>query len=142
MLATGPHHTIPCCCQAWGRPKRRMFPGRPDQVRQARRFVARALDGCPVADDAILCTSELAVNTLHHTKTATGGTFEVIIWRAQRAVRIAVVDNGSDTMPAALPLLTHETSGRGLALVQSLATRWGSTGNPDRRTVYFTMEWP
>lgn len=41
-------------------PRRRVFPGRPDQVAQARRFVARALEACPAADDAVLCVSDLA----------------------------------------------------------------------------------
>ncbi len=48
-------------------PKRRVFPGRPEQVALARRFVARMLDGCPVADDAQLCASELASNAIRHT---------------------------------------------------------------------------
>jgi hypothetical protein len=50
-------------------PKRRVFPGRPDQVAQARRFVGRVLSGCPVADDALLCVSELASNAIRHTRT-------------------------------------------------------------------------
>jgi hypothetical protein len=41
-------------------PERRVFPGLPLQLAQVRRFVARALDGCPVLDEAVLCVSELA----------------------------------------------------------------------------------
>ena len=40
--------------QAWARE----FPARPDQVGQARKFLALALNGCPVADDAVLCLSD------------------------------------------------------------------------------------
>jgi hypothetical protein len=43
---------------AWSR----IFPARADQVREARAFLRAALDGCPAADDAILCISELAAN--------------------------------------------------------------------------------
>jgi hypothetical protein len=40
------------------------YPGRAGHVRDARRFLAAALDGCAVADDAILCLSELAANAV------------------------------------------------------------------------------
>lgn len=43
-----------------------MYPGRPDQVRDARRAVARHLAGCPALDDAVLITSELASNAVLH----------------------------------------------------------------------------
>jgi hypothetical protein len=32
-------------------------------------------------------------------------------------------------------------SGRGLGLVESLATRWGHLGNRDGRVVRFEVEW-
>ena len=64
-------------------PRRRVFPGHPDQVRQARRFVARALDGCPAADDAVLGVSELASNAIQHTRSGKGGRFQVLVWRGQ-----------------------------------------------------------
>ena len=35
----------------------RDFPARPDQVGQARKFLAAALGGCPAADDAVLWSS-------------------------------------------------------------------------------------
>src|SRR5689334_3413026 len=40
------------------------YAGRADQVRHARRAVARYLTGCPVADDAVLIVSELASNAV------------------------------------------------------------------------------
>ena len=39
-----------------------VFPARPDQVREARKLISAALEGCPVADDAILCISEFTDN--------------------------------------------------------------------------------
>ena len=47
----------------------RVFSATPSQVRQARKFLAAALDGCPIADDAILCLSELASNSVLHSNT-------------------------------------------------------------------------
>jgi anti-sigma regulatory factor (Ser/Thr protein kinase) len=46
----------------------REFPARPDQVGQARKFLALALEGCPVTDDAVLCLSELASNSVLHSE--------------------------------------------------------------------------
>jgi hypothetical protein len=42
------------------------YPGRPEQVRDARRAVARHLAGCLRADDATLVVSELASNAILH----------------------------------------------------------------------------
>ena len=39
------------------RPRRRVFPGADSQVGRARLFVGDVLDGCPVADDAVLLTA-------------------------------------------------------------------------------------
>jgi hypothetical protein len=82
------------------RPRRRVFPGRPDQVRHARRFVGRALHGCPVTDTAVLLTSELASNAVQHTATRDGGTFEVIACRADAAAAVAVIGDAAATTPA------------------------------------------
>src|ERR1039458_2462038 len=42
------------------------YPGRPDQVQDARRAVARHLAGCQAKDDAVLIVSELASNAVLH----------------------------------------------------------------------------
>ena len=52
------------------------FRGRPDQVRQVRAAVARYLDGCPVAEDAVLAVSEIASNSVLHSQSS-GGLFTV-----------------------------------------------------------------
>jgi hypothetical protein len=109
----GPHATA--SARTWIRE----FPARPEQVGQARRFLAFALEGCPVADDAVLCLSELAGNSVLHSRSRRpGGTFTV---RAEVCegdyVRVEVRDEGG-------PWNGHcGVDGRphGLAIVRKLA---------------------
>ncbi len=129
-------------------PKRRVFPGRPEQVAQARRFVARMLDGCPVADDAQLCASELASNAIRHTRTGRrSGKFQVLVWRGRASACVAVLDDGSDITPVAAANTARPLteSGHGLLAVQTLAARWGHHGYRDgsaRGTaVWFRLDW-
>jgi serine/threonine-protein kinase RsbW len=123
------------------RPKRRSFPGRPNQVAQARDFVRRALESCPVVEDAILLVSELATNALKHTATGLGGYFDVTILSSENSVMIAVTDNGSDKIPVHGAPLPEDATGRGLELVESIAARWGYCGGRHGRTVWFELRW-
>jgi hypothetical protein len=52
-------------------------------------------------------------------------------------VRVAVTDAGSSATPAVTCALGCETSGRGLALLEVLAKRWGYHGDRNGRTVWF-----
>jgi anti-sigma regulatory factor (Ser/Thr protein kinase) len=132
-------------------PKRRVFPGLPDQVAHARKFVARVLDRCPVTimDTALLLTSELVTNTLRHTGTADGGTFEVIVWRGLAATCIAILDGGSDSTPIRhapdqderIESAEPAESGHGLVLVDALATRWGYRRYDEGTAVWFLLRW-
>jgi hypothetical protein len=79
--------------------------------------------------------------------------FDVIIWPGVAAAYIAVIDDGSDTVPSAPghdPADLAE-SGRGLQLVDLLATQWGhhghkaidaGNGNTKRTLVWFRLDWP
>jgi hypothetical protein len=68
------------------------YPGRPDQVQDARRAVARHLAGCPALDDAILITSELASNA-------------VIFFLLSSCVAITAIGRQADLRPALLGYL-------------------------------------
>jgi Histidine kinase-like ATPase domain len=105
----------------------REFAARPEQVGQARKFLAAALGGCPVADDAVLCLSELAGNSvLHSASRRPGGTFTV---RAEvrhgDCVRIEVRDEGGPwgERPCA------DGQAHGLAIVRALAAESGIDGD-------------
>jgi len=126
---------------AVARAKRRVFPGRREQVAHARRFVARALAGCSVTGEATLCVSELATNALLHTASGNEGEFEVIVQRGRSWIRIAVTDEGSPTTPTPRALDATSEDGRGLGLVALIAYRWGQRGNEHGRTVWFELRW-
>jgi serine/threonine-protein kinase RsbW len=125
-----------------GRPQleRRVFPGRPEQVACARRFISRVLTRCPAAADAVLLTSELVTNTVLHTVTGHGGDFEIIACHGPAAVRVTVTDGGSRSGPELVPQAELGTSGRGLALVGALAARWGHHGSERGRAVWFELD--
>jgi hypothetical protein len=117
------------------------YPGRAEQIRLVRAALAPLLEGCPVADDALLICSELAANAaLHSRSAAPGGRFTV---RAEtfpgEYVRIEVTDQGG-------AWVSHRDEERphGLDLVHALAGqgRWGVTGGPDGRTVWVQLDWP
>jgi serine/threonine-protein kinase RsbW len=109
---------------AWSR----RYPGRADQIREARRFLAGVLDGCPTADDAILCLSELATNAVTHSNSRQpGGLFTVRAGiRASGRVRVEVEDQGG---PWTQQVCADGQHGRGLHVVSQLAHAWGITGN-------------
>src|SRR2546428_3593578 len=75
--------------------RRRMFAGRADQARHARRFLQAALDGCPVADMVVLLADELVTNALVHTRSGDGGVFEVMVWSGPSSAWVAGLDGGS-----------------------------------------------
>ena len=128
-------------------PKRRVLAGTPDQVAVARKFVARVLDGCPAADDAVLCVSELASNAIRHTRTGYRGKFQVIVWRGLTSACVAVLDEGADSAPEVAGGTRGRLaeSGHGLLTVESLATWWGHRTYQDGAihgtAVWFCLDW-
>jgi anti-sigma regulatory factor (Ser/Thr protein kinase) len=126
---------------AIAKPSMRVFLGSRREVRNVREFVARVVDGCPVTDEVILLVSEVATNAVVHTASGKGGTFTVIVHPLDRMVRVEVHDGGSETSPGVRAPEDLAGSGRGLGLVESLATRWGHLGNRDGRVVWFEVDW-
>jgi serine/threonine-protein kinase RsbW len=117
-----------------------------------RRFVARALDGCPAAEDAVLCVSELASNAIQHTRSGLGGRFQVIVWRSRASACLAVLDDGGYGHPAPPPapgsagLADLAESGHGIRVVEHLADSWGHQfyrdGPAGGRAVWCHLTWP
>lgn len=112
---------------------RATFPGRADQVRNARSLVRLLLAGTGYEDDAALVVTELADNALLHTRSGTdGGLFGVEVTTTDSGVRVAVTDQGADTdlkWENSGPLAEH---GRGLFIVDQIATAHGTEGDRHR----------
>ena len=122
-------------------PIRRTFRGEQGQVASARDFVKRAVDGCPMLDEAVLLTSELCTNAVLHTASGQGGSFEVTVCCGHDSVWVEVHDDGSESVPAVRGRDEFSEQGRGLALVDLIATRWGQNGDELGRSVFFELRW-
>jgi anti-sigma regulatory factor (Ser/Thr protein kinase) len=107
----------------------------------ARSFLARALrlEPADVVDTAALLTTELVANAVLHG----GDPVRLQLRRHAGRLRVEVLDGGQ---PFPVPTgtvwsLTHE-GGRGLLLVQALASSWGCESNgpaPAGKTLWFEL---
>jgi anti-sigma regulatory factor (Ser/Thr protein kinase) len=97
------------------------FDPRPESVRDARRFVSKALaDTGELADDAALLVSELATNAVIHA----GSEYTITIRRQGGVIRVEVADGSAATARRCHYSPTSGT-GRGLGMVEDLASGWG-----------------
>lgn len=117
------------------------IPGRPEHVREARSFVAKALgDLHPALDDAILLTSELVTNAVTHTASrCPGGTVTVMVAESPGGVRIEVSDAGSELSAPVVRGEVYASAGHGLFLVQTLADQWGYVRGNGGTTVWLWL---
>ncbi|MFE1781066.1 ATP-binding protein [Streptomyces sp. NPDC059506] len=115
----------------------RAFPGLPDQVAEARHFVAALLQEWGRADDGVLVVGELAANAVRHTLSGrAGGWFLVVVGFGTGFVRIEVIDQGGGGVPAMRDVTSLEEGGRGLALVAACAKDWGTKTLPKGSSVW------
>jgi serine/threonine-protein kinase RsbW len=112
---------------------RRRFDGRPDQVLLARQFVVSALvEDSPIREVARLLVSEVTTNALRHTASGTaGGGFRVSYELRDDRLRVEVYDAGALTTPQRRAHDLEAPGGRGLELLDALASRWGTLGGPE-----------
>jgi len=132
-------HEVDARCSGEAMTRHATFPGRPEEVRTARRFVAKSLNGCPAAGDAVLLVSELATNALAHSNSGRGGSFTVAVIHRAGDVRVEVADQGGTWAPGDG---ARTESGRGLLVVFTLARACGITGDDSGRTAWFELDCP
>jgi anti-sigma regulatory factor (Ser/Thr protein kinase) len=116
------------------------FPAHPASVQLARRAVSDALPTQlrpRIGDDLSLITSELVTNAIRYGVEATDDMVELVLWPADGHYWLAVSDPGAgDGAGAGAPVVGHPgweaESGRGLLLVESLASAWAVRPRPAR----------
>lgn len=133
MLAVGPARHL--------RTATASLPADPSATPQARRFLGRTLSAWGLDEDLVataqLCVSELVTNAVMHAGTSTRVTARL---DAERLL-VLVQDRGRHGSARRLvdaDLL--DASGRGLALVEALATAWSAERSADGTTVWFELE--
>jgi anti-sigma regulatory factor (Ser/Thr protein kinase) len=110
----------------------------PASAARARQFVEQTL-GAWECDDFLdasrLLVSELVTNAVLHARTE----LDLVVRAIRTGIRVEVRDHDP-----AEPVLRHyedeAMTGRGLALVAELATRWGVDRHPDGKAVWFELD--
>ncbi|GGK73473.1 hypothetical protein Sme01_06830 [Sphaerisporangium melleum] len=123
--------------------------GRVDQVGVARAFARRLLDGCPLLEEALLVVSELVSNSVQHSHSSLpGGTVTLYVLHVGARVRVEVRDDGAGGVPCMRPAGSEafpewagdldevDLRGRGLRLVDEVATCWGFAIGHRRTTTW------
>ena len=124
------------------------FIGRPESVKAARRWLEHKLtlsDAPPsTVEDALLLLSELATNNIQHVpdRTAKPGDFYVRVFLFQRRLRVEIGD--AHRRRPVFQLLSPDATdegGRGLVLVNALASSWGRFQSVLGPGMFFELCW-
>jgi hypothetical protein len=117
-------------------PVHRTFPGTAASVRGAREFVRDVVAAEPRVDVdlAVLLAGELAANAVVHA----ASDYTVSVRRSSETVRVEV-QNDEPEVFAGLVAAGVE-SGRGLQMLESAASRWGTFSDPEHKVVWFELD--
>lgn len=89
-----------------------------------------------VTDDAALVVTELLTNALRHARPLPSEKIDVDWEVDDYGVMVRITDGGGATYPELLDSGPDDLTGRGLAIVDSIASNWGVEVDPDRVTVW------
>jgi len=105
-------------------------------IRQVRQLVSRAVEDQPEAtrDAAVLLVDECLANAVQYG----GGEFDLTVARRSGMLRVEVMDRNPE-LPSPVPPDLESERGRGLAIVGSLASRWGAMGVEHGKVVWFEL---
>jgi anti-sigma regulatory factor (Ser/Thr protein kinase) len=123
-------HTIPA-----GSQHSRVFLPVPEAVAAARGFVTGVLERWredDLVEDAALLTSELATNAVLHARSP----FRVSVDRSIGVFCIAIQDLGTAGAEQPPPVVATDLNGRGLAIIEAVARRWGCDFLPGSKVVW------
>lgn len=115
-----------------------VYEPRPESCALVRRDIRAFLTVAGLLDEtveiALMVASELASNAVDHA----GTSFRVLVHLTDRCLRIEVTD-GSTALPVLQPLDTSALRGRGLQMIDHLATSWTYAIVRDGKTVVAEM---
>ncbi|MEU4348716.1 ATP-binding protein [Streptomyces sp. NPDC023838] len=117
------------------------FLAEPEELAGLRRVIGLHLGlwGLPdLIDSAQLCVTELVTNVITHVGHGTPTTLTVSM--NGQFLRLAVTDPDVRALPTLLAARGEEESGRGMALVDSVATRWGVILRADTKVTWCEMD--
>lgn len=117
--------------------QRELAPGDPVAVRTGRLVVQDCLAvaaGPAAVDDAVLAVSELLTNAVCVARDC----IRLVVEITDRTVRVEVFDDGPGTPRVGISS-TDRTGGRGLAIVETVATSWGVRADPPGKWVWATF---
>jgi PAS domain S-box-containing protein len=116
-------------------------PAAPAAVGDGRRFTTATLRQWSLPDavvrDGTLIASELLTNAVLHGRPP----ISLRLRKTAREIAIEVGD-GAPAMPRKLRARPEDASGRGLAIVAQLSTRWAARADRDGKTVWSTLRIP
>jgi anti-sigma regulatory factor (Ser/Thr protein kinase) len=109
------------------------------KAKEVRALLDRMLSSWRIADrvagdDVALLASEVVTNAVRHS----GTDATVTLRYTGTTVKVSVRD-GSPAAPNLLPAARDRTGGRGMFLVDTLASAWGTTPTPDGKVVWFEV---
>jgi anti-sigma regulatory factor (Ser/Thr protein kinase) len=113
------------------------LPAEPRSVTAGRRFVGKTLAEWGHAehvDTACLLVSEILTNAVSHARAPVG----LRVHRSAREI-VTEISDSSPHLPLRRLANPDDESGRGLMLVDALATEWGTRPGTAGKTVWFTI---
>ncbi|MGN6609797.1 MAG: ATP-binding protein [Jatrophihabitans sp.] len=109
----------------------------PAHARRVVRAMLTAWELDAHADDAQLVVSELITNVLQHAPSA--DSLELEVSSTAESLRIGLAD-GSSIKPVVRELTDDQPSGRGMAIVEALASRWGVEERAGGKRVWVELD--
>jgi hypothetical protein len=116
-----------------------LFPPRPEQVRVARGLIRDTLTGwglLHVCDVTQLLAGELLTNAVRHASQPVG------LRLIHTDTLLCEVTDDQQTAPSLLQPAETDEHGRGISVINKLATRWGYTHTPAGKAVWFEQNLP
>lgn len=95
-------------------------------------------NGCPreAIEDGRVIVSELVANSIRHAEPLPDGTIVITWCQDGDSLRLSITDGGSPSRPRTLHAPSSALSGRGMAIVESLASDWWTERTRSRATIH------